>query len=372
MTVFDLRSKAGYCFMWDETVAKRGSCEIASCLWLWLKNLPQMVERVTLYSDSCSGQNKNINMLTMMMAAVNVLPIKQIDHKFLESGHSQMEVDSMHATIERASHSAYIFVPRDWVTIASVVKKEGETYSVRTMRQIDFTDFKTVSAKLIQNKNKLDSGKHLSWIQCKWFQYSKGSSTVKVKMALDDGAFDSLCTGTVASDAILFDSNDFMKTMTQMYKSPIPISTAKYNDLKFLCKKKVIDADFHQYFADLKHSSSAADKLDAPDVDEDSDYDDTTDIASDGPSNAVMQSGVDQLMPSALNRASSTTRQRKQAKIQEVTVQSGKVTGRKRHADTASATNGSSNAVVQSGVDQLMPSVLNRASSTTGQLRFKK
>jgi hypothetical protein len=94
-----------------------------------------------------------------------------------------------------------------------------------------------------------------------------------------------------------------------MYKSPIPISTAKYNDLKFLCKKKVIDADFHQYFADLKHSSSTADKLDAPDVDEDSDYDDTTDIASDGPSNAVVQSGVDQLMPSVLNRASSTTGQ---------------------------------------------------------------
>ena len=38
------------------------------------------------------------------------------------------------------------------------------------------------------------------------------------------------------------------------------------------------DADFHKFYADLKHSSSAADKLDAPDIEEDSDYDDATDI----------------------------------------------------------------------------------------------
>jgi len=107
LTVFDMRSKKGSCFMWDETVAKRGSCEIASCLWLWLQTLPETVEKVTLYSDSCSGQNKNLNILTMMLAAVHVFkPIKQNDHKYLETGHTQMEVDSMHATIERASHSA--------------------------------------------------------------------------------------------------------------------------------------------------------------------------------------------------------------------------------------------------------------------------
>jgi len=225
--------------MWDETVSKKGSCEIASCLWLWLDNLPATVEKVTLYSDSCSGQNKNINMLTMMLVAVNVLPIKLIDHKFLECGHTQMEVDSMHATIERASHSAEIYVPRDWVTIASIAKKEGKAYGVRTMRQEDFTDFKIVTAKLIQNKSKRDSGERLYWMQCKWFQYRKGSSTVKVKMALNDDAFLSLCTGTTVSDAILFDSNKARKTMTQMYKSPIPISTAKYNDFKFLCKTQI-------------------------------------------------------------------------------------------------------------------------------------
>jgi len=55
--------------MWDESVAKRGSLEIASCLWLWLEHLPASVKRVTLYSDSCSGQNPNINMAGVILAA---------------------------------------------------------------------------------------------------------------------------------------------------------------------------------------------------------------------------------------------------------------------------------------------------------------
>jgi len=64
----------------------------------------------------------------MILLAVNVLPLQQIDHKFLESGDTQMEVDTMHAAIERTSRAANIFVPHDWQTIASVAKKTGKPY----------------------------------------------------------------------------------------------------------------------------------------------------------------------------------------------------------------------------------------------------
>jgi len=67
--------------VWDETVAKRGSCDIVSCLWLWFQSLPETIEKVTLF----------INILTMMLAAVNVFKsIKQINQKCLESCHTQM------------------------------------------------------------------------------------------------------------------------------------------------------------------------------------------------------------------------------------------------------------------------------------------
>ena len=54
-----------------------------------------------LYSDACSGQNRNQFTATALMHAVTNLPnLETIDHKFLESGHTQMEFDSMHSAID--------------------------------------------------------------------------------------------------------------------------------------------------------------------------------------------------------------------------------------------------------------------------------
>lgn len=178
-TVFDLRTKEGSCYMWDESVAKRGSSEIASCLWLWLEHLPATVKRVTLYSDSCSGQNRNINMTGMMLAAVNCLPLEQIDHKFPQSGHTEMEVDCMHAVVERKSHSAEIFVPRDWVTIASVAKTSGQPYRVRTMTNSDFIDFKSVSFKTTTD---LTVANGLTGCTVSGFSFAKAAALLVSKM----------------------------------------------------------------------------------------------------------------------------------------------------------------------------------------------
>jgi len=43
-----------------------------------------------------------------------------MDLKFLAGGHTQMEVDSIHACIETVSKSVEVFVPRDWTIIAGM------------------------------------------------------------------------------------------------------------------------------------------------------------------------------------------------------------------------------------------------------------
>ena len=57
---------------------------------------------MSLFSDTRGGQNRNQQMVAMMMMYVNNPDnnVKCITHNFLESGHSMMEVDSMHAAIE--------------------------------------------------------------------------------------------------------------------------------------------------------------------------------------------------------------------------------------------------------------------------------
>ena len=102
-TVFSLADKCGACYIWDETNGQRGSSEIGSCLITHLKSLPSTVKHVILYSDCCSGQNRNQYLAAGLHHTVKTSPSLQIlEQKFLESGHTQMECDSMHAAIEHA------------------------------------------------------------------------------------------------------------------------------------------------------------------------------------------------------------------------------------------------------------------------------
>ena len=69
-------------------------------------------KHVVLYSDTCGGQNRNAGFSAMSLHAVNTLPISIIDHIFMESGHSKMECDSVHAAIETARKKGLCTVRR--------------------------------------------------------------------------------------------------------------------------------------------------------------------------------------------------------------------------------------------------------------------
>jgi hypothetical protein len=102
LTVFSLSDKHGTCYIWDETHGQRGSSEIGTCVITRINSLPSTVEHVILYSDSCSGQNRNQYLFGGLLHTVNQHPhVKVIEQKFLETGgHS----DS-HGTQIEASHT---------------------------------------------------------------------------------------------------------------------------------------------------------------------------------------------------------------------------------------------------------------------------
>lgn len=59
-TVYDIVNKVGYCYMWDECEAKRGSNEIETCLLKFLKMMKEKgFKKFCFYSDNCGGQNRN-------------------------------------------------------------------------------------------------------------------------------------------------------------------------------------------------------------------------------------------------------------------------------------------------------------------------
>ncbi|KAJ8894846.1 hypothetical protein PR048_000153 [Dryococelus australis] len=85
----NIKDDQATCFLWYESMARRGANEISSC-------------HNVLYSDSCPGQNKNTPFLAMCLNVVPEKKINMLDHKFMVPGHSRMECDSDHAVIEKA------------------------------------------------------------------------------------------------------------------------------------------------------------------------------------------------------------------------------------------------------------------------------
>ena len=74
---------------------------------LYLKSLPSTTSHVCLYSESCSGQNRNRHVtVALLHGALTINNIGTIDRKYLEPGHTKMEsCDSMHAAVEAAKNA---------------------------------------------------------------------------------------------------------------------------------------------------------------------------------------------------------------------------------------------------------------------------
>lgn len=123
LTVYEaaLPNKA-FCFAWNECNGKRGSCEIGSCILQWFQTLPESVKEVSLFSDSCGGQNRNQYIAALFSYIIQAYPIHIIEHKFLESGHTKMEVDSMHAAIEYAQQNISIYSMSQWLTAFAMAR----------------------------------------------------------------------------------------------------------------------------------------------------------------------------------------------------------------------------------------------------------
>ena len=98
----DCKTDQGLMYMWHEGIASHGSGEIGSCLLHHLRQKATTANKLILYSDSCGGQNRNINLLCLWLyiMANPDLSITQIDQKFLVSGHSFLPDDRDFGNIE--------------------------------------------------------------------------------------------------------------------------------------------------------------------------------------------------------------------------------------------------------------------------------
>lgn len=82
------------------------------------------------------------------MQIPDTLHFDVIEHKFLESGHSKMEADSMHSAIEVSQQNVPVFSMRDWLAIFAMARSNRNTKKGKSpkssyiVQELKFGDFK--------------------------------------------------------------------------------------------------------------------------------------------------------------------------------------------------------------------------------------
>ena len=206
------------------------------------------------------------------------MTVTKITQKYLEPGHTQMEVDSVHSVIERAKKGTEVFVPRDWINIIALARKKSP-YTVVTISNEDFIDAKqytneqNLNFKILQNNNKVN------WRNIKCIQLEKHSQIVKLKYDLNGAELElnlkqrrrkSCRKGRDDEES----SSTQYCTLQRCYKEMLPISEAKKKDLVDLCKSGIIPIEYHPFYDNLKDSSTQQDRLPEPDVEDSDESDD--------------------------------------------------------------------------------------------------
>ena len=165
LTVHDCDDDQAHCFMWHEAIAARGANQVGSCIHQFLNSIPSDVEKITLYSDSCTGQNKNAHIVAMHFASLKSHPtLKIIKHKFLVPGHTHMECDGDHALIKKRKKKteAPIHHPRDWYQLVRCTGKK-HPFKVIEMDQAKFFDYANLLKTELQIKKKDETGNPFYW-----------------------------------------------------------------------------------------------------------------------------------------------------------------------------------------------------------------
>jgi len=162
-TVYDIASKECHCFLWSELESKRGASEVSSCVFntLQMYDSKKNIKSVALFSDGCSGQNKNSIIATMLLYTVaKTSNIEEISLYFFESFHGQNEGDSAHSAVSTAlSRAGYLFIPAQLCPVVRL-----QPYIVHNLQHNDFQDFKKMAKDLrILSIRTSDTGEPIKW-----------------------------------------------------------------------------------------------------------------------------------------------------------------------------------------------------------------
>lgn len=241
-------------YVWPESMASRGSQEVASCLLKHFMNfVPKDTQKIVLRSDACGGQNRNIKMSLMLKFFLcsmwNHADLTSIEQHFYVSGHSYNSCDRSFALIEKQKQiTESIYLPEHWINVIKQAKKTDPRFVVIEMKKNDFHSSKPLEEQ-ITNRKKTTSGEKINWLNVQKITYERYSPFM-----LDFVNYSSDCTITISLQKKCTPSDFAMIKLPILYPRSRKIAYLKYKDLQKLMK--YIPERLRHFYESLEHDQS--------------------------------------------------------------------------------------------------------------------
>ncbi|CAH0674053.1 unnamed protein product [Spodoptera exigua] len=241
-----------HCYFWTESEAKRGAIEIGTCVWQYLEGICESnieEKNVTFYSDNCCGQNKNKYIATLYLFAVNTLNIRSIKHKFLITGHTQNEADSVHSLIEKEIKknlkSGPIYSPDQYIALIKNAKKSKPAINVHELTFDSFVDTKILQEEWGYNYNTNMDGQTVNWNNIKVLMMKKEKPfSIFYKTSYKDDCFQEIDVRNKRKKMKLITEITLKKAYTERQD----ISLNKKKDLRDLVNKGLIPPFYANFY----------------------------------------------------------------------------------------------------------------------------
>ena len=198
-TIYDKKTHDALCYLWNGTASDLTAKTFACLLidYLISNERCQAADTIIIYSDGCTYQNRCVqlsNALLFFAMKYN----KQVIEKYVVRDHTQMEVDSVHALIERSVRRKDIYTP-------ACYRLSGDP------KVVNISQLKYDNEGLFYRLEHTDKD---------WKLMPQRRKDVDINVNLK-----------------------------RQYEAQLQITTSKWNDLQSL--KSVIPSDFHAFYDNL-------------------------------------------------------------------------------------------------------------------------
>lgn len=240
-TLFDLAIKEVICYWFDETDTDLQASTFATMVVDFIKRKSYYIDKdkpIIIYSDGCTYQNRNA-VLANALLSVSYQYEVTIIQKFLVKGHSQMECDSVHATIEKRLKNKDIEIPNDFHRATIDARQKPFPYEVVSPKYNFFINYNTNLVYESIRPGKKTNEPTVTQIRA--LRYEKGV----IYYTLDfDHEFKELPRRPKGKPKLLED-------FPRLHENKLPITYKKYKHLQEI--KSKIDENYWPFYDNLPH-----------------------------------------------------------------------------------------------------------------------